>query len=249
MIYISCGFIIGIVMGLTGAGGALVSIPLFMHFMGMTLIDASVYSLLSVVIASLFNFIAQRNFADSKVALVIFFFSIISSYIVAPLKGEIPLSVVATLLISISLYAVYSIWFSGKGVVAEKSQKKLKNTFLLTMIMGLILGALTTITGLGGGVFLMPIFINIFLFSQSEAVATSLLAVALSSSTSLLLQIHHGFHMDFNLNIFYLIFGILTSAIILKSIMKKISPKILSLVRKIVFTSIVVLAIMKISLT
>jgi len=44
MIYAFCGLIIGIVMGLTGAGGALVAIPLFMQFLALTLKDASVYS-------------------------------------------------------------------------------------------------------------------------------------------------------------------------------------------------------------
>ena len=45
------GVIIGVVMGLTGAGGALVAIPLFMQFQGMSLKEASVFSLIAVVIA------------------------------------------------------------------------------------------------------------------------------------------------------------------------------------------------------
>lgn len=46
------GSIIGIVMGLTGAGGALVAIPLFMTVLRMELKSAAVYSLVTVVIAS-----------------------------------------------------------------------------------------------------------------------------------------------------------------------------------------------------
>jgi uncharacterized membrane protein YfcA len=62
--------IIGIVMGLTGAGGALIAIPLFIQFMGMNLKEASIYSLIAVVVASLLNFVEQRKATQYRTGFV-----------------------------------------------------------------------------------------------------------------------------------------------------------------------------------
>ena len=244
MIYAFCGLIIGIVMGLTGAGGALVAIPLFIQFLAMTLKDASVYSLLAVVIASLFNFFAQKHFTNYKVALSIVIYSAIGSFISAPIKKFVPDIIIAALLTFVSLYALYSVWFSIPRI--KNFDEEAKQPIILTLFIGLALGFLTTITGLGGGVLMMPIFLKFYDFDQPRAVATSLLAVSLSSLISLLIQIKDGFTFPLDKNLLFLLMGIILSAFIIKKLTTLLTSKMINKIRKIIFSLVVILAISKI---
>ena len=231
-------------MGLTGAGGALVAIPLFMHFLHMGLKEASVYSLLAVVIASLMNFLAQRRSTQYKTALIIITFSAVGSYVSAPFKESLPTLTVAILLSLVSLYALYNVWVPGKvSTVALVGQRK---TTALSMGIGFILGVLTTFTGLGGGVLMLPLFLALYRHTQSQAVATSLLAVGLSSLVSLLVQMIRGTHFEIKPDLVLLLVGILASVYLLKQFSKHWPDQTVHRARQIVFTGVVILAFWKI---
>lgn len=230
-------------MGLTGAGGALVAIPLFMQFLGMSLKEASVYSLLAVVIASFSNFWTQRKFTEFKTGVLIVIFSVMGSFISAPLKKSIPDLLIVILLLVISLYATYTMWFQKKLI--SNNQSSSKTSFVITFVVGTTLGFLTTLTGLGGGVLMMPVLMNVYSLDQSRAVATSLLAVAISSLSSLIIQSMGGFHLQLDQNILYLTFGIIVSAFLLKWGVKRLPLEKMNFIRKIVFTGVVVLSILK----
>lgn len=245
MISLFCGVIIGIVMGLTGAGGALVAIPLFMHFFAMELKDASVYSLIAVVVASLLNYFSQRSSTQYKTAIIIVIASAIGSYLTAPFKEVLPTIFVAGILTSISLYALYSVWKPTKAPVSGLILPP-KESAPLSVIVGFILGTLTTFTGLGGGVLMLPIFLVFYHHSQSQAVATSLFAVGLSSLASLVVQVSLGASFSIDSGLGYLIIGILASVFILKKFVNTLPATFISRTRQIVFTFVVILAISKI---
>lgn len=244
MIYLVCGIVIGMVMGLTGAGGALVAIPLFIQFLGMDLKEASVYSLVAVVIASLVNYVAQRKATQYRTSMVIITLSAVGSFLTAPYKENLPSLYVILLLSFVSLYALYSVWVPVKrnstGVVIPR-----ENIFL-SVLVGLLLGALTTFTGLGGGVLMLPLFLSLYRYSQSQAVATSLLAVGLSSLASLVVQVSRGIEFKVNLDLASLVIGILASVFILHQFVKRLSPRVITRTRQVVFSIVVVLALGKI---
>lgn len=246
MISFGIGAIIGVVMGLTGAGGALIAIPLFLTFAGMELKVASVYSLVAVIIASFFNFIPQRKHADFKLALTILSTSVLGSFLFTPVKAILPDVVISLLLAIISVFALYKVWVRASAVNDHKNHKPPLN---LTLLIGLILGALTTLTGLGGGVLMMPIFIGLYAMDSERAVATSVVAVGLSSLFSLLIQAQRGFHVSFDQSLVFLILGIFISATILVWLTKKMSKTSLDLTRKVLFTLVVVIALLKIFTT
>jgi uncharacterized protein len=235
------GLIIGIVMGLTGAGGALVAIPLFITFLNMPLKQATLQSLVAVIIASLSNFYFQRKFTDYKISFSLVIFAAIGSYLSNPFKNILPDLYVSLLLGGISLYSLYSVW----NPAGPKAASNGRITFPVTILIGLSLGVLTTFTGLGGGVLLLPILVGPYGFHQNRAVATGLLTVALSSLASLIIQIISGakFQLDFSFAL--LVSGILLSAFVVKIISQKIPSPVLSLSRKIVFALVVALALAK----
>ncbi len=229
-------------MGLTGSGGALIAIPLFLQFLGMGLKQATVYSLVAVVFASLLNFLGQRRFADKRLGGWLFLSSVAGSFASAPFKKNMPDSIVIILLILVSGYALYSTWFSFK----KSAQQVAHVPLFVTLLLGFVFGALTTFTGLGGGVLLVPVFLNFYGIKQSYAVGTSLFAVSLSSISSLLIQIWQGLHLDFNQGFIFLLFGIGLAAFSIKWLIVKLPQDFLHLFRKIFFSLVVIFAMARI---
>lgn len=244
MIHLFCGIIIGIVMGLTGAGGALIAIPLFMQFLGMGLKEASVYSLVAVVVASLLNFVSQRKSTQYFTAILIVTSSSVGSYLTAPLKEKLPTSLISITLALVSLYALYGVWNPVK--TSSDNEISPRGNDSLSLAAGLILGVLTTFTGLGGGVLMLPLFLNLFKYSHSQAIATSLLAVGLSSLASLGIQVTKGADFEMNVNLIFLLIGVLASVFMLQQLVKRLPQPIIKHTRQIVFTFVVVLALLKI---
>ena len=239
---ITIGVIIGFVMGLTGAGGALVAIPLFMQFQNMTLKEASVFSLVAVVIASLSNFFYQRKDARLELAGIFILSSALGSFISHPYKNLLPDIAIAVTLALIALYSLYSIWTPSK-----KNDQSLSNINIWkTISIGLLLGVLTTFTGLGGGVLMLPILIGVYKLEQKKAVATSLVIVGLSSLASFFIQISKGADLLMDQNFIGLIFGILITSYLIKLLSSKISEDKSELLRKTVFTIVVALSLVKI---
>lgn len=230
------GSIIGLVMGLTGAGGALVAIPLFMHFLEMSIKEASFYSLIAVVLASLSNFFYQRKSANFLLALKFIIFSTIGSYLSLPYKNFLPDLLISILLLIIGFYSLYSIWRTPDE---EDTSNVQKTHFLKTLFIGFFLGVITTFTGLGGGVLMFPILVNFYKLKNKEAVATSLLVVGLSSLTSFLIQALNSFQFKFSNDFWALGIGILLIPSLLKILLIKLPEKTINFLRKTTFTLVV----------
>jgi uncharacterized membrane protein YfcA len=237
------GIIIGLVMGLTGAGGALIAIPLFMQFLKMSLKEASVYSLMAVVIASLSNFYHQRK--DAKISLAVIFVvsSAIGSFVSLPYKSLIPDLGIASILAMIAIYSLYSVWIPHEKMTSLNQQKI--NHFK-TIFIGFILGILTTFTGLGGGVLMLPILLGIYKLPQHQAVATSLVVVGFSSLSSFLIQASRGISVIIDARFLALLAGILVTSYLLKLLTSKLSTEHFEMLGKIIFTLVVGISLAKI---
>lgn len=233
MEYSLIGVIVGLIMGLTGAGGALISIPLFLNFLHVSLKSATVLSLTAVLLGTLLNLISNKKKPDKKIAFLFTFFGSMSNYASLPLKNLLPDWSIAFLLAVIGIYSLFSIW---KPLTPTK---KANPGIMKTILTGLFLGVTTTLTGLGGGVLLVPILKSSFGKPFEEALPTSLLTIFLISLISLALQfgiiIQTMGLMEFAL----LSVGSLISALLLKALLKKISTGKADLLRKSVFSIVI----------
>lgn len=238
------GLFIGAVMGLTGSGGALVAIPLFMYLLSMGLKEATSFSLVAVIIAALINLVSQYKRADAKTAALLIPFSVVGSYFSIPLKALTPDLVIVTLLSLISLYSLWSVWTASATTAEDTGPQATR--WALIAVVGTGLGVLTTLTGLGGGVLLMPIFVGLFQLPAPRAVATSLVAVALSSIFSLLFQVRAGASLPALEQLLWLSLGIVVVAQGLKALTQRLPPETMTRTRQIVFTFVVIFAMMKI---
>ncbi len=230
-------------MGLTGAGGALITIPLLMQFQGMSLKDASVYSLLTVMIAATSNFFFQRKDAEIKLAAFFVVAATIGSFASYPFKSALPDFGIAIIIALVAVYSLYKIWSAKETALLDEHQEP---HWWKTATIGLGIGVLTTFTGLGGGVLMLPVLLGFYRLPQKQAVATSLVVVGLSSLASFLIQMSKSEGLGMDLKILGLVVSILMTSYVLRFAISKISIKTADIIRKVVFTLVVIIALAKI---
>lgn len=184
MILFFSGIIIGLVMGLTGAGGALIALPLFLHWEKMPLAEASVMSLVAVFTAAGLNFISTRKAADYRTAALIIPFTFLGSFLSAKWKPLMPAWSMESLIILLAVFALYTVWNPLTG----KNPSERIPRLILAPFTGMLTGILTTLTGLGGGVILVPALRFFFSLPLTQSIATSFLLISVSALISFLFQ-------------------------------------------------------------
>src|SRR5690606_18569125 len=153
------------------------------------------------------------------------------------LKPLTPDLVVAGLLILIALYSLWSVWS-----VKEDSQSKMSNQSLVikSSAAGVILGALTTLTGLGGGVIIVPILIKLFGRTYEEVLPTSLATVLVISLASFIFQSDVALELITYSQLFFLGTGALGAYLLLGLLMRSMDRSGTDRIRKIVFSIVTV---------
>lgn len=243
MIYISIGLIVGIVMGLTGAGGALISIPLFMSFLDTTLKEATVLSLVAVVFGTAVNLLGQISKVNKKIAFTLGAAGAASNYFTLPLKSGTSDVVIAGILTVIGIYSVTSVWGNNKKDILEKEETYV---FAKALLAGTFLGLITTLTGLGGGVILVPIIIKVFGKKYEEALPTSLATILMISLTSFLFQSKTALGLISYSQLALIGGGAILSYFTLKFSLKKIKDSNILQIRRVVFTLVTVYSVLSV---
>ncbi len=234
MSWLLIGLFVGVVLGLTGAGGSILAVPLLMSLIGMSIKDATTSSLLIVALSAILSSLFSQNKINIKVVFLLFFSSIFGAWISLPLKAVLPGIVIKLMLTSLSLWSLFIIWSP------IKSEFKSKKSSLWHLPGGFILGGLTTLTGLGGGVVLLP---WLKLIEAKEDISTSLATIALISSFSLGMQISMGAVLIDTINIIYVFVAIIISIFIIRYIVEKIPSQRVLLLRQVVFSCVVAFTI------
>jgi uncharacterized membrane protein YfcA len=244
MIYALIGLIVGIIVGLTGAGGALISIPLFLILINSTLKEASVLSLIAVILGTSINLFGQKYKIEKKLVFSFVGFGGIANFASLPLKPHISDLVMAMLITLIAIYSIWSIWQNQSTLPLANP----KISFLKLALPGLILGVITTMTGLGGGVLLVPMLMRGFGKSYEQALPTSLATIFLISLISFLLQIKSGLELVTISEIFFIAIGTMVAFLLLNAFLRHVSSRKILLLRKIIFSAVTLYSIITIIL-
>ena len=231
-------------MGLTGAGGALISIPLFLGLMNVSLKEATVLSLIAVILGSLINLLGAKPFSDKKIILFFVVFGALANYLTLPLKETLPNFMIAIFLTAITSFSVWSLWKKE----SPKPHHSQKNHWIKMIATGLFLGVITTLTGLGGGVLLIPILISWFGKNYEEALPISLGTVLFISLTSFFMQKKLALELISLSEIGFIALGTLMAFFSLKLILKRTNPAHLVFLRKFIFTLVTIYSITSVML-
>lgn len=190
-----CAAAIGLLMGLLGGGGSVLTIPVFVYLLGISPGLAGAYSLFIIGTASSVGAVKnlKEGNVDMKSALAFGIPSIISVFLTT--KFLIPL--IPKELFTINEYTL----FRGKAMmlvfatlliiagVLMVTKKKLKDTdkpkenssLFFMPVLGIIIGVLAGLVGVGGGFLIIPVLVLIAKMPMKKAVGTTLVVIALNS--------------------------------------------------------------------
>lgn len=208
--------IIGIVLGLIGGGGSILTVPVLVYLLSINPVTATAYSLFVVGTASLVGSI--KNFhkkrVDIRTAVVFSIPAFISVYLTRKfLVPAIPEKVIeignftVTKDIGIMLFFAFIMILASVSMILEPSEKdakprKVKFNYLFITLEGAVVGVLTGVVGAGGGFLIIPALVLMAKLPMKRAVATSLVIIAVKSLIGFIgdvqnLQINWGFLLIF----------------------------------------------------
>ena len=173
----------GIVLGLAGTGGGVISIPILMTLGGYDIKEASAYGLLALTVGAALSWFIQRKNTLYAVSAVLIIFAGAIAFIAAPLKAISPHWLVNVLLNLACAFGLYSLWILRKPEDPGE-ERPLSYRLKTATIGGVITGFLSTMTGLGGGVVIIPWLTGITRLRLEQAMACSLLTIAVTAPIS-----------------------------------------------------------------
>lgn len=186
---------IGVVLGLIGGGGSILTVPILVYLLFVNPVTATAYSLFVVGVSSLVGAIRniQKGLVDFKTAIVFAIPAFIAVYITRKyVVSAIPESLFSignltiTKNIGIMLFFAVIMLIASISMIrnkreAEREISEVSYNYPLIIIEGIIVGVITGIVGAGGGFLIIPALVLLAKLPMKKAVATSLLIIAIKS--------------------------------------------------------------------
>jgi len=187
--------IIGIVLGLIGGGGSILTVPILVYLLALNPVTATAYSLFVVGTSALVGAIRniQKGLVDFKTGIVFAIPAFISVYLtrkyLVPAIPDQLFSIndfVLTKDIGIMLFfaiimALASISMIKNRDVPAIGELKANFNYPLILIEGAVVGVITGVVGAGGGFLIIPALVLMAKLPMKKAVATSLMIIAVKS--------------------------------------------------------------------
>ncbi|MEE4245436.1 MAG: sulfite exporter TauE/SafE family protein [Kangiellaceae bacterium] len=221
--YLAAAFM-GLVLGVIGGGGSILTVPILVYLMGVNAETATGYSLLIVGATAAFGTIRyfRQGLVDLRSSLIFAIPSIISVYFSrAVLMPAIPSTfdiLGLTLNKSFTIMVLFALLMLAAASMMlikahpsniselkndQKSEKELN--LPLVIIDGAVVGLLTGILGAGGGFLIIPALVLIMKMPMKEAVGSSLFIIALKSLIGFSGDLRAGIELDIYLLTFTLL--------------------------------------------
>ena len=183
---------IGLVLGLTGGGGSILTVPILVYLMSINPVTATAYSLFIVGTTSTFGAIQnyRKNLVDIKNGFIFAIPSFIAVYLTRKyIVPEIPKVIIESpFLITkdtfLMLFFAVIMVFGALSVLKKKSQNtnsEEKRNLILIGIQTFTIGIIIGLVGAGGGFLIIPSLILFTKLPMRKAVGTSLFIIAMNS--------------------------------------------------------------------
>lgn len=229
------GLIVGLVLGLIGGGGSILTIPLLVYLLGYNPIVATAYSLFIVGTSSLVGTVQKhrKKLVDFKIGLAFSFPSFLAVYLsrryLVPsfpdtlfTVGNFDMTKEMGIMISFAIVML----LASYSMIKNKEQTypaKYKQPYYKTFAHGIVIGLVTGIIGAGGGFLYVPALVVWANLPMKKAVGTSLVIITINSLIGFTGDLHTmkvdwAFLLVFS---FLTILGILIGGLISKYISSK----------------------------
>jgi uncharacterized membrane protein YfcA len=181
--------LIGLSLGLLGGGGSTLTVPVFVYVLGFAPKDAIAMSLPVVGVTSLVGAASHWRAGNVRIRTALLFgvVAMAGSYLaarfVAPLmSGALQLALLALVMLAAAVSMFRS---AGRAPRAEGATSQPVALPLLGAV-ALLVGAMTGIVGIGGGFLIVPALVLLANVPMKEAVGTSLVVIALNTTSGYL---------------------------------------------------------------
>jgi uncharacterized membrane protein YfcA len=183
---------IGLVLGLTGGGGSILTVPILVYLMSINPVTATAYSLFIVGTTSTFGAIQnyRKNLVDIKNGFIFAIPSFIAVYLtrkfIVPRIPEIIIEspILITKDTFLMLFFAVIMVFGALSVLKKKTQNtnnEEKRNLILIGIQTFTIGIIIGLVGAGGGFLIIPSLILFAKLPMRKAVGTSLFIIAMNS--------------------------------------------------------------------
>ena len=199
--------IIGLVLGLTGGGGSILTVPVFVYILHINPVTATAYSLFVVgsssAVGAIDNFNKGRiDFKSSMIFALPAVVAIFSTrkYLLPAIPHHITNIGSFELnkdLMIMSFFAVLMLIASASMILKKKKEcidcdnKPTETKNGLMIVLGALTGLVTGLVGAGGGFIIVPILVFLAGLNMKEAVGTSLFIIAINSIIGFLGDLGH----------------------------------------------------------
>jgi uncharacterized membrane protein YfcA len=173
--------LVGLAMGLLGAGGSILGVPIFVYLLGFEAKQAIAMSLGVVGATSLIGAFrhGQLGHVNLRVASIFAPVAMVGTYLGAHLALFVSDAAQLALFGAVMLGAAFFMVREAETPPSKRRHPVVDAA--LVVVEGLVVGVLTGLVGVGGGFLIVPVFILLMGLPVREAVGTSLLVIALKS--------------------------------------------------------------------
>jgi uncharacterized membrane protein YfcA len=224
------GLLIGLSLGALGGGGSILTVPALVYLLGQDPRAATTGSLLIVGVTAVAGMAAHHRAGRVRVVqgLVFGVLGIAGAYVGSKLSATVApavlLAAFSVLMLVVAAMMVVRRRAAAGGEVEVSSLDgpvlQLRPTFacacpqvLKVVVTASAVGLLTGFFGVGGGFVVVPALVLALGFTMPVAVGTSLLVIAINSTSALVSRMGTGVHLDWAL------IGVFTLAAIVGSVL------------------------------
>jgi uncharacterized protein len=211
--------VIGISLGLLGAGGAIVAVPAFLYIGGIDSNLADGYALFVVAISSAVAVALQiqQRLVDWKAIRWFGSFTLVSLILMRGYFDKFFPAQLQEILFGIILIVAAAAMLRKKGssdITPAQDSRKL-------MLYGIVIGAISGLLGVGGGFLMTPALVLWAGLDMKHAVASSMVLICVNSAIGVGVDMAQGMVYDWNLVLQFTgltVIGIITGTLLSRKI-------------------------------
>ena len=197
----ACAVLIGLILGLMGGGGSIITVPVLVYILALNPITATAYSLFIVGTTSAFGTIQnlKNKLVDIKTSLMFALPSLVGVY----LSRKYIIPAIPETLLTIGTFELHKGMFlmvlfavvmllAAKSMLQTRKEKEettkeqlaiipTKAEVAFSLFQVFMIGILVGLIGAGGGFLFIPMLVFITKLPMKTAVATSLFIIAINS--------------------------------------------------------------------
>jgi uncharacterized membrane protein YfcA len=198
LILLLTGFAAGVLAGLFGVGGGIIIVPVLLmiysnagvspEYMVQTAIATSLFTIIFTTIASSYRHYRHQNVIPSAALIIGISSSIavlIFSKIAIDMSGDVLKKIFSGILVLIALRMILE---RNENPVTRNVVSSAETPFRLTpaALIGILSGIVAAFSGLGGGIFIVPLMVYLLKFPLKKAIGTSSAAILLTAISGVL---------------------------------------------------------------